>query len=200
MSRLSTLDKENFWLRCFLNPQTTLLDAVISRAYRDFNRTLHSIKEKRTEESHQALKLFIKDVVDEVLTRKFINQHEFDSWHEEQCKELISKFQTLSNHIIFVGQAQKWINMTLKYLFALGEDRIPNISMNYKYFHIPIDKIMQDELKLHGIPRLAVSWSRVDSYEKYLEYQMLIRDTFRDEIPMDLEFRFYNKSFDACLA
>ena len=40
------------------------------------------------------------------------NQEKFDKWHEFACKRLI----TFSNDILTYGQAQKWINMTLKNL------------------------------------------------------------------------------------
>jgi hypothetical protein len=102
-------------------------------------------------------------------------------------------YRDISNHKLFIGQAQKWINMTLKYLFALGENRIKGISKNYIYFHFPLDNIIQDKLVKLGIPKFKVSWSRIDNYVEYLNYQCLVRTKFAGQILMDVEFRLYNE-------
>ena len=81
--------------------------------------------------------------------------------------------------------------MTFKYLFVLGERKINNIAMNYEFFHIPIDNIVLDKLSAMGISKLKTSWSRVDKYEDYLDYQNKVRSKFQGQIPMDVEFRIF---------
>jgi len=193
MRTLTQTDIENFWIRCYLNPTTNLTEASIDRAYRDFNRTLHGIGEEQTKDKQNELKSFIIKFVSELLTKTFNNQDDFDRWHELKCVELVKAYRDISNHKLFIGQAQKWINMTLKYLFALGENRIKGISKNYIYFHFPLDNIIQDKLVKLGIPKFKVSWSRIDNYVEYLNYQCLVRAKFAGQIPMDVEFRLFNE-------
>lgn len=84
--------------------------------------------------------------------------------------------------------------MTLKYLFALGDNIVDGISTNYIYYHIPIDNIIQDKLlKKYDIPKFSERWSRIDDYERYLNYQIKVRQTIQNQIPMDVEFRLFNE-------
>ncbi|RKY91041.1 MAG: hypothetical protein DRQ13_11910, partial [Ignavibacteriae bacterium] len=122
------------------------------------------------------------------------SQKEFDNWHFQKCKKLKSEFLKIYKFKITFGQSQKWINMTMKYLFALGEKRIKNIETNYEYFHIPIDNIVQNELAKIGIPKFKMAWSKLDSYEEYLDYQKKVRGLIKNQIPMDFEFKLFNKS------
>jgi len=193
MTTLTQIDIENFWIRCYLNPTTNLTEAAIDRAYRDFNRTLHGIGEEQTKDKQNELKSAIIKIVSELLNKTFNNQDDFDRWHEIKCAELVKAYKDISNHKLFIGQAQKWINMTLKYLFALGENRIKGISKNYIYFHFPIDNIIQDKFVKLGIPKFKISWSRIDNYVEYLNYQCHVRAKFAGQIPMNVEFRLFNE-------
>jgi hypothetical protein len=193
MTTLTQTDIENFWIRCYLNPTTNLTAAAIDRAYRDFNRTLHGIGKEQTKEKQDALKNSINKIISEALTSSFNNQSDFDKWHEAKCIDLIKSYRDIANHKLYIGQAQKWINMSLKYLFALGENRIQGITKNYEYFHFPVDNIIQDKFEQLGIAKFKIAWSRIDSYTDYLNYQELIRDKFAGQIPLDVEFRLFNE-------
>jgi len=194
MSDVTQQDILNFWIRCYINPSTNPIDAVIDRAYRDFNRTLHGISKVQTEAKYLNLKNVMYQIILEISNVKFKNQREFDKWHESKCTSLITAFNVIANHKLYIGQAQKWLNMSLKYLFALGEDFISGIRINYTFFHIPIDNIIQDQLIKHGIPKLECSWSRIDDYCTYLNYQKMVRNKFLDQIPLAVEFKLFNES------
>lgn len=194
MTSLTQIDIEDFWIRCYLNPKENFIDAAIARAYRDFNRTLHGIGKEQTEVNHSGLKKEMVKIVSELLIKNFNNQDDFDKWHEIKCKELVKVYKDILNHQFFIGQSQKWINMTFKYLFALGETRVFGISKNYRYFHFPVDNIIQNKFfKEEGIPKFKIAWSRIDNYSDYLNYQLRIRERFTGQIPLDVEFRLFNK-------
>ena len=58
------------------------------------------------------------------------------------------------------------MNMHLKYLFVLGEARVSGITKNYGFFHVPIDNIIQDELKKQkGINKLPEPWGKIYDYK-----------------------------------
>jgi hypothetical protein len=192
---------EDFWIRCYLGSTngTDLIKLSISRAYRDLNRTIHGMKNVEFEKSknnYATLSEKVRNSALVLLNTQFKNQAEFDLEHEKQCHELMYVFDKLysSENLIFhVGQSQKWINMTLKYLYALGKERHQLSLDNYKYFHIPIDNIIQEELnKKHTIKPLNSKWSRIETYQEYIDYQIKVRDKFEGKIPMDVEFELFN--------
>lgn len=193
-SSLSNHDIENFWIRVYLGTTDNLIDASIHRAYRDFNRTQHGIANLTNLEKYSILKQSMGYIVDQLLSKTFYTQDEFDEWHELSCDYLIDIYKSTIGYSLYVGQAQKWINMTFKYLYALGEKRVPEISNNYRWLHIPIDNIIQLKLKDKGIPQLKVAWSRIPTYDVYLEYQKRVRALPESQIPMDLEFELFNQA------
>lgn len=193
-SILTNKDFENFWIRVYLSKDKGLTEAVIDRAYRDFNRTQHGISKLQTAESYNKISFCMSEIVKDILSKKINSRNDYDKWHEDSCNKIIKEYKTLLNYILCVGQAQKWINMSLKYLFALGESRISGVSANYEYFHIPIDNIIQDKLyEVYKIPKFEMPWSRINNYEKYLNYQNKIRIAVAPDIPMDIEFKLFNQ-------
>ncbi len=131
------------------------------------------------------------EIISQILIQDF-NQDSFDIWHKESCDKLTTEFKKIINYELFFGQAQKWINMTLKYLFAIGDEKINRIDRNYKYFHIPLDNIIQDKLIPFNIAKISLKWSRINDYSIYMEYQYKVRRIFVGQIPMDIEFRLFN--------
>lgn len=122
---------------------------------------------------------------------KFKNQEEFNSWHQSSCCQLI---RANDNYELTQGQAQKWINMSLKYLFVMGDERVSLISTNYQYFHIPIDNVIMNKLAEHGLAKFEEVWSKIADYDSYHNYQKMARqlDIFEGKIPMDVEFLLFN--------
>jgi len=98
--------------------------------------------------------------------------------HKIACEDLIRSFE---NQLFTVGQAQKWINMTFKYLHLLDYEKVNGV---YEYCHIPIDSYMLNATNYH----MSKPWSKLDDYEEYLNYQEWFRETYKDEIPLDAEF------------
>lgn len=192
MSTLTNKEIQEFWYRAYLGTTTNLLEACIDRAYRDFNRTLHGIGKIQSKEKYDSIKQTIRNIAEEIVKLNINNQLEFDNWHKQKCNLLKEDFVKHLDFPLTYGQAQKWINMTLKYLYALGENYIKGISRNYEYFHIPIDNIIQEKFSSF-IPKLDIAWSRLDNYEKYITYQKHVRQYFKHQIPMDIEFKSFNE-------
>lgn len=196
MTTLSIEDKTKFWLRVYFGSQieSNIILSCIDRAYRDFSRTMHGVdyKDKKTRlYSYGKLRMHMNEIICQILTQDF-NQDSFDIWHKESCDKLTTEFNKIINYELFYGQAQKWINMSLKYAFAIGDEKIDGINKNYKFFHIPIDNIIQEKLISHKIDKIPIKWSRINDYSIYMEYQNKIRNVFFGQIPMDVEFRLFN--------
>lgn len=103
---------------------------------------------------------------------------------------MIAKYDKQGIHFTY-GQAQKWINMTLKYLYVLCPDKVEN---NFFNLHIPIDNyVFSVAQKEFDIKYPTKPWSRWESYDYYIEYQILIRNNLTDVVPLKWEFIFWLK-------
>ena len=75
---------------------------------------------------------------------------DFDAWHKSECTQIIDQMNVPYNKKDFLkvgftyGQAQKWVNMTLKYLWLL--DMLPN-GLSEAELHVPVDSFILEALK-----------------------------------------------------
>lgn len=178
-------DKEEFYIRLYFNPKKhndNYYLAGIRRAFLDLSRTLK--KENERSENIKKAENFLQNRLSELLVSN-LNEREFDEFHKKACEDLKEVWKQLE-----IGQTQKWINMTLKYWLLLGENRIPGIEKNAEHFHIPIDRIIKE--KIFG--EKTGAWSGIKEYKDYFKYQKIIRDKYKGEIPIVVEFKEFNKS------
>lgn len=115
---------------------------------------------------------------DYLLCEKTLNKEEFDNWHCGLCN-LITNIDLQNgvlkeNEVFHYGQAQKWINMSIKYMLVMGlwDDQL---NANLSHYHIPLDSYILNaaEDKL-GLAKPKKVWSRLDE-ETYKDYQQRIR-------------------------
>jgi hypothetical protein len=193
-SQLTRNDYERFLIRLYFNKIafTKPLKACIDRAYLDLNRTLRhiskfpsaqTIREKATYYLLAELE-HIRDIAQST------DQGKFDAWHKKVSLSVKEIYRSSGWNCFYIGQSQKWLNMSIKYAFTLGESYIPGFQPLYGYCHVPIDNIIIQALQRYGFQGFRDSWSRVDSYEDYFERQQWIRARFRIA-PLDVEFRLW---------
>ena len=167
------------------------LENCINRAYRDFNRTLHGFASLSNNEIiTDETKKYLFDEFEKVKTLNINTQEKFDTWHKYQCSKLKQLYFEKGYSQFYIGQAQKWINMIFKYIFSYGQKYLPEYENIYQFCHVPLDNILINELKSYNPPKLQTSWSRINNYETYLEYQNWFRNTFED-LPLDVEFELW---------
>ena len=191
-SIITRADYENYLVAVYFGLNPDLLIACIKRAYRDFNRTLHGFGsfENGREIYSQAVRLLKESLADlKSTSANPMSAEVFDNWHKKTCERLISHFDGHGYHLCF-GQAQKWINMTMKYIFTVGETRISGFGSFYSFCHVPIDIILLAQLEKYGFPMLYCAWSRLDNYDEYLKRQKWIRQKFF-LAPLDVEFQLW---------
>lgn len=179
-----------FGTRVALDPTSSeAIENVSHRAYRDLSRTLHGIgshpdKKVLLDDTHASLYQFITDL------KNLTTQEEFNALHDSWCNKRIEFFKKhphpdRKTFALTYGQAQKWINMTLKYLAVIDH---PAIAPIYTFLHIPIDSIIYEEAKHSvtgiGVPRSPgnVSWSRLDQ-NQYQDYQQQLHDRITSADP-----------------
>lgn len=168
-----------------------LIETASSRAYRDMNRTIrfNGVADNTRFELRCKVNEILKREIDELLAGNIKNQDEFDNWHK--CvSEYIKQIYRKEAITLTYGQAQKWVNMTIKYLYVLGYAEFDDV---FCYLHIPLDNYVFDIAKdTFGIPRPQNAWSTWDDYEnQYLHYQKLIRASMSSYAPLRWEFKYW---------
>ncbi len=159
------------------------ISTSIKSAYRDVCRTITGFSKHKNHNSiyNNATKLLYNEI-SLLLSKNIANQYDFDKWHKNCCDKLIKIFEDQS---FGYGQAQKWINMSLKNL-SMIEHRL--VEKQYEFFHIPIDNYIID---ITGI-KTSVAWSRISNYKEYIDYQNQFKNKYNG-IPLDNEFKLWLK-------
>jgi hypothetical protein len=179
----SRSDYEDLLVFFFFGPDDDLLRACRRRAYRDMSRTLHGIRGNTV----------CFDNADKVLEESFHSiasvaqptQAKFDDWHQITCERLRESYHRDGYPKFTVGQGQKWINMTFKYIFVMGERRLKGFSHLYDFCHAPLDDYFM--CAVPNFPRLGCPWSRMNDYGAYLDRQRWIRNQYQDP-PLKAEY------------
>jgi hypothetical protein len=170
------------------------LESATARAYQDFCRTAHGIgKYKGARELAEAR-------IQEALRRQSnlrdsVTDEEFDQWHEDLCRE-VREISRDCGFELSVGQIQKWVNMTFKYLFVFGEKSAPGFAKFYRHCHIPIDNIILRRPEFAELDNFGCAWSRISDYGAYLNFQKKVRECFAPSSPLAVEFRLWKAPDD----
>lgn len=161
---------------CFGGPSDTQ-DRVISNAvklaYGDFKRTQNGFSKLSRRNKLQDIRVDLMEKALRFLQKtQFEKQEYFDKWHHGVMDSLIEVSRSYGTVLNF-GQAQKWINMAIKYCIILSpEEYIQNLP----FFHVPIDRFVLAGVKKYyglSIPKNQV-WSKLD-FREYIQFQ----DEFR---------------------
>lgn len=186
-------EQENFLIRLYFGAGSDYLQLCVDRAYLDFSRTLRGIgmmpnlREAATAEVKKMLAELRYDV-------QVSSQQAFDAWHRAACIRLRTIYKQNGYDDFNFGQAQKWLNMSLKYIYVIGDKWLPGYDHLYQFCHVPLDRIILQRLQdNYGAPKLSTSWSQIESYEEYLHFQEWIRNTFADSVPLAVEFHLWQE-------
>ena len=77
--------------------------------------------------------------------------------------------------------------MTFKYIYVMGEQRLPGFGHLYDLCHVPLDNILIDALLPYDFQPLPCAWSKLKNYDIYLDRQRWVRSRFQ-LAPLDVEF------------
>lgn len=187
------------------------------RAYLDLARTVkyvHASSELEKSKSNDELGAFkkarderISDVCDNLAKsiESFTNGFDdFDSWHNNECDQIINMMnkpyegdKKLIKDEFTYGQAQKWINMTLKYLWLL--DKLPQ-GLSEESLHVPIDSFILENLQ-DKVDRISnngdtykyqgKAWSAISDPEDYKKLQDIITEIAKEEGKTPIKWEAY---------
>jgi hypothetical protein len=163
------------------------LEMCMSRGYRDMQRTLSGIyRHKNRKELRAAANKALRELLEQA--KSLSTAAEFDSWHRKACERLCFVYREYGFEGFTAGHAQKWINMSLKYVYVMN-GRVSGFDRLYEYCHVPFDNILIEALKGHGFEAPMEVWSKLD-YDTYAGKQAWIRQHFR-LCPLDVEFKLW---------
>lgn len=198
-------------------PDHDLLFKCANRAYLDLNRTLKfqkvSEKDKENYKELQKQKSRFRKVISEIIVDRIADlmgkePENYNEWHKETCKKVIDKakeyeqknwLQKNGKDGFYYGQAQKWVNMTIKYMWVTGrwKDKLDKLM---KDLHVPVDSYIiegvwnrdgwEDVLKgilVNGKEKSGrfssdkvVPWSKWDETQ-YKDFQVALRTKLKKE-------------------
>jgi hypothetical protein len=187
-SVLTADDFEESFVVLYFGREGDHLSRCMARAYRDLQRTLRGIfKLDQKRELREAADRCLRDQL--IRAKSISSAVEFDDWHRDTCRRLCLLYTDKSFSAFSAGHAQKWINMTFKYIYLM-KGRVEGFDHLYGFCHVPLDNILLGELKKHELPVPNVAWSKL-SYREYMEAQNWLRQHFTQTSLLDVEFRLW---------
>jgi len=160
------------------------------KAYRDMCRTLRLNGESLLDIRNN-VDDFLFTQINSLIEKSELNQTDFDAWHKSVCLEII-RFYYDKYPMFSIGQAQKWLNMTLKYFYVSQIDqRVNKVS---DYFHVPLDNYINEILINNNLSSFIGAWSKMSSYDDYMNIQKNIRLNIKNQSPIDWEMEQWLKA------
>ena len=182
-------DSLEFLYAVYFGSYENEFQAAGNRAYRDMNRTMrfNGLQQEKRDNLRKQTMRIIQSQVDDLWQKESVDQKTYDFWHKNLSERMIALYE-YGGVIFTVGQAQKWINMTMKYLYVLGKPEMKKLS---NVCHVPLDNfIFEIAASSLNIEKPKIPWSRWNDYSnQYMQYQNFLREKLVGKIPFEWEFR-----------
>lgn len=190
-SILQRSDYVEFLFRMKFGGGSDPLAACLEQAYLDLRRTLRGIGKPdifpKAQGARQQADEVLKGMFASIRDAHAATQKDFDEWHRHACGRLAAIYGRHDYTSFHVGQAQKWLNMTFKYIYVMGDHRLSGFGHLYCFCHVPLDNILIAALRPYNFSPLPSKWSELDDYEIYMDRQRWLRTHF-SLAPLDVEF------------
>lgn len=160
----------------FLMAEVKNFEGAAHKAYADMARRTLRIKEDSKE--RKVLKEQATKILQQAVKKLKKDSSDFPKWHEKSCNALIACYGGQLSY----GQAQKWLNMLLKYLYVydvkgyetlFSPERIAALDM-------PVDsKVIEALHRKYNVKRPTAGWSVWDR-NTYRAYQAAARSALHN--------------------
>ena len=170
-----------------------LLSGVILTAYGDLARTLGGISRHPNAADLKAEAVaLLRDALSKSVAQAS-EEETFDAWHRTTSVGLREVYVQGQFDRFSFGHAQKWINMSVKYLILLEDRAVAGAAKLLPTAHTPLDSIILGVLH-RDYDLLTAScepWSKITDYEVYMALQRSIRATFSPSFALSAELRLW---------
>lgn len=170
----------------------TILNVAIDKAYNDA--TMQGAYNALKKENADSIKLEdIKSYISKEINDLLKKSQNYLDWHNNICSDLVKRFEKVTridgNPAFTYGNAQKWINMTMKYLYILSEvyhaynsgcefdEYFDRIRALHKDLQIPVDSYIIESL-----------WNDIK-----IDLPIATKKNFREEEYKDNRAKFWSK-------
>jgi hypothetical protein len=188
--------KEGYRKNEFKEAPVRNLNEIVQLGYLDVNRTIRGIQTEQSRLFKEIVVLFIEDL----LSNPPENQEDFDILHHQCCQQCIEA-SSLGSARIHYGQAQKLLNMSLKYLYnefaAYYDDfnlfGFPDNDIEH-LFHLPIDSQTRDHLVnyCNFSDPTSLPWSKW-AHDHYISFQSQLRSRINENYkPLEIDYLLWN--------
>lgn len=181
-------DAYDFLKHMLFGAWNSIYTAASERAYRDMCRTLRNIRQSDANSTklRSEVDTLLEQEICALLDRGIANQKQYNDWHEKLCLRIRKHYMDAGIDMT-IGQAQKWVNMTMKYLFIADA---PGTADAFYFCHVPIDSyIINAAEEQLSLKRPVLPWSKIDDYKEYAEYERQIRMRLGNVAPLEWEFK-----------
>lgn len=189
--------------------EPAILDAAMERAYRDASGRVLSIAEELG--GNEAYKGEAKEKLRSQITElsKLTTPVDYEKWLYVTCEILLKAYTSAKDKnedtAFYFGHAQKWVNMTMKYLYVIKaifkkyDKDVPSwLTLDLeKQLHIPVDSYIMEaarELKIQfpGKDDKLVTYSSAKSWSKwvcgdYEKFRKELEGKIPEDSPLDWE-------------
>ena len=187
---------KKFYRICVFGTEENNEKAAAKRAYRDMCRTIRfekGVSQKLKDDCRTRVIELIETKIKKCNSIDTVEK--YDEFHDSLCLRIIDCYDNQTIAEITYGQAQKWVNMTMKYLCVLYEGQCDWLNKIYSFLHIPIDSIILYKAKKefpNEFPVNNTPWSQL-SREEYITIQNKFRAVIKDVALIDWEFKAWNR-------
>lgn len=161
----------------FLMAEVKNFEGAAHKAYADMARRTLRIKENSKERI--ALKKSATEILRQAVEKLKNDPSDFPKWHEKSCNALIACYGGQLSY----GQAQKWLNMLLKYLYVYdvkGYETLFSSQERITALDMPVDsKVIKALHKKYTVKRPTAGWSVWDR-NTYRAYQAAARSALQN--------------------
>lgn len=235
-----------FWTGFYDDDKKDPVGWASNKAYLDMNRTMtfresdSGLSEEKKRKLYEKRNSWRDDATGKIREqlKQLSGDKSFKKWHEDTCGMIRSVYayneetendsklvqkegRTRSDKAadLTFGQAQKWLNMTLKYLWLLDRFDLLNdpdlkniIETHQKNFHVPLDSYILrfvQKKKKDGkrpeetglsencdLPPLCCEWSKIVDTENYYLFQQKIGKDLgmQNSYPLEWELKYWHKA------
>lgn len=181
----------NKYADLFLMAEVKNFEGAAHKAYADMARRTLRIKENSKERI--ALKKSATEILRQAVEDLKNDSSDFPKWHEKSCNALIACYGGQLSY----GQAQKWLNMLLKYLYVYdvnGYETLFSSREGIAALDMPVDsKVIEALHRKYNVKRPTAGWSVWDR-NTYRAYQAAARNALQSASDIenpDEEIPFY---------
>lgn len=161
----------------FLMAEVKNFEGAAHKAYADMARRTLRIKENSKERI--ALRKSATEILRQAVEDLKNDSSDFPKWHEKSCNALIACYGGQLSY----GQAQKWLNMLLKYLYVYdvnGYETLFSSREGIAALDMPVDsKVIEALHRKYNVKRPTAGWSVWDR-NTYRAYQAAARSALHN--------------------